>query len=303
MLRRLGRGGFGEVWEARHQLLARPAAVKLILGSSAADPLVVERFRREATATANLASPHTVTLYDFGVSESGQFYYVMERLDGIDLEHLVGHFGPLSAERLTHYLVQACRSLAEAHEFGLVHRDIKPSNLFACKLGIEVDVLKVLDFGLVRRQEQPSDVHLTQQNALLGTPAFMAPEVGLGQAVDGRTDVYSLCATAWALATGREPFPGETAVAVIMGHMMKPVPPLCDEVPGPLAELIEAGLAKDPGARPTARQLLRALLATGQSQLWDEERRLAWWSQHRPELGENVGTDQPTSLGFLPGLT
>ena len=304
LLRRLGQGGFGEVWEARHQLLARPAAVKLILGSSVADPLVVERFRREATATANLASPHTVTLYDFGVSESGQFYYVMELLDGTDLEHLVAKHGNLPPERLTHFLIQACRSLAEAHQSGLVHRDIKPSNLFACKLGIDVDVLKVLDFGLVRRQEQPSAAHLTQQDAIIGTPAFMAPEVALGQPIDGRTDVYSLCATAWMLAVGREPFRGETGLAVIMGHMLKPAPPIREEVPGfppALAELIEGGLAKDPSARPTARELLRALVATGLGQAWDEERRLAWWAQHRPELGEHVGTEQPTSLSFLPG--
>lgn len=304
LLRRLGVGGFGEVWEARHHLLARPAAVKVILGSSTSDPRVVERFRREATATANLASPHTVTLYDFGVSESGQFYYVMELLDGFDLEKLLLRHGPLPAERLAHYLVQACRSLAEAHELGLVHRDIKPSNLFACRLGIEADVLKVLDFGLVRRQLEGTDAQLTQENAVLGTPAFMAPESVLGQQLDGRTDIYGLCATAHLLATGKAPFSGETTMALLLAHMTEPPKALCDlspQVPKAFSDIILAGLAKTMTDRPTARELLRALLATGLAQEWDEERRQAWWHEHRPDVGGSVGTEEPTSLSYLPG--
>jgi DNA-binding NtrC family response regulator len=287
LLRRLGAGGFGEVWEARHQLLARPAAVKLILGSSASDPAMVERFRREAAVTASLASPHTVTLYDFGVSESGQFYYVMELLYGIDLEKLVIRFGPPAPERMAYYLEQACRSLGEAHAHGMVHRDIKPSNLFACRLGIEVDLLKVLDFGLVRRQAEPEDARITQCDVVMGTPAFIAPEAAEGKPVEGRTDIYSLAATAWSLLAGRPLFQTTSHIGMVMCHLREPPPPLVKYAPGVpqvLADIIMASLAKNPKDRPTALQMARMLLASGLPQAWDEERRQAWWKQYDPTV-------------------
>ena len=285
LLRRLGAGGFGEVWEARHELLARPAAVKLILDSSASDPAVVERFRREAAVTASLASPHTVTLYDFGVSESGQFYYVMELLDGIDLEKLGKRFGVLPPERMAYYLVQACRSLGEAHARGMIHRDIKPSNLFSCRLGIEVDVLKVVDFGLVRRQAEPEDARLTQCDVVMGTPAFIAPEIAEGKPVEGRTDIYSLAATAWSLLAGRPLFQATSPIGMVMCHLREAPPSLAEHVTGVpqvLASVIMASLAKDPKDRPTALDIARILLASGLPQTWDEERRQAWWAQYDP---------------------
>lgn len=303
LLRRLGVGGFGEVWEARHHLLARPAAVKLILGDSASDPKVIERFRREATATAGLASPYTVTLYDFGISESGQFYYVMELLDGFDLEQLVMKHGALPAERLVHYLVHATLSLAEAHERGLIHRDIKPSNLFACRLGIEADVLKVLDFGLVRRQLSGAEAQLTQENSFVGTPAFMAPESAVGGELDGRADIYSLCATAYMLATGEPPFSGNTAMAILLAHMAQAPKAPCDvapHIPQVLSDLILAGLAKAPADRPTAREFLSALRAIRLADKWDEEQRQSWWRQHRPDIGSSVDAEEPTSLTYFP---
>jgi hypothetical protein len=152
----LGKGGMGEVFRATHQMLARPAAVKLIrseiLGSStpSAARVITERFRREAEAAASLRSPHTISLYDFGVSQDGTFFLVMELLDGLDLETLVERFGPVPPARAVYLLRQACESLAEAHTRGLVHRDIKPSNIFTCRMGLEVDFVKVLDFGLVK---------------------------------------------------------------------------------------------------------------------------------------------------------
>ena len=158
----LGSGGMGEVWLAKHRLLARPAAVKLIRQEAqpgAAREQLVRRFQREAQVTAGLRSPHTVQLYDFGVNDSGSFYYVMELLQGLDLHHIVNRFGPQPAERVIMLLRQACRSLAEAHEHGLVHRDIKPANLFVARLGSEYDYLKVLDFGIVKDQPGQDDDH------------------------------------------------------------------------------------------------------------------------------------------------
>ncbi len=298
LLRKLGAGGFGEVWEARHQLLARPAAVKLILGSSASDPETVERFRREAAATASLASPHTVTLFDFGVSEQGQFYYVMELLDGIDLERLAERYGMLSPARLAHFLVQACRSLGEAHHRGMVHRDIKPSNLFACRLGIEVDVLKVLDFGLVRRADA-AEVRLTQQDTILGTPAFIAPEAAGGKPIEGRTDIYSLAASAWSLLAGRLPFESDNPIAMVMSHLNEPPPPLLDhakDVPPELAEIVMAGLAKNPKDRPNALEMARALEATGLPQAWTEDQRQEWWNRFIPTPEKVASSNQPTRI-------
>ena len=177
----LGSGGMGEVWRARHRLLARPAAIKLIRHDSqtgVAREELVRRFQREAQVTSALRSPHTVQLYDFGVDDSGGFYYVMELLEGMDMQTMVKRFGPQPAERVVMLLRQACRSLAEAHEHGLVHRDIKPANLFVTRLGYEYDYLKVLDFGIVKDQLSGYEVTmLSTQGLLPGTPAFMAPEL------------------------------------------------------------------------------------------------------------------------------
>ena len=183
LITKLGEGGMGEVWRARHQLLARPCAVKLIrpdrLGAGGRD-VALERFRLEARAIARLSSPNTVRLYDFGVSESGSLYFVMELLRGLDLFALVKSIGPLPPERVVYVLRQACRSLAEAHEAGLLHRDVKPHNLFLCRLGLDCDVVKVLDFGLVKSVGGEDDAQLTAEGALTGTPAYMPPERAAG---------------------------------------------------------------------------------------------------------------------------
>jgi serine/threonine-protein kinase len=168
----LGKGGMGEVWRARHRLLARPAAVKLVR-AEASDGLT-QRFEREAQATASLTSPHTVGLYDFGLNDEGTYYYVMELLDGLDLDTLVDKYGPVSPERAAYILIQACSSLGEAHDSGLVHRDIKPANLMVCRYGREFDFVKVLDFGLVALgPEKPADTKLTSEGLAAGTPGFM----------------------------------------------------------------------------------------------------------------------------------
>jgi DNA-binding NtrC family response regulator len=287
LLTKLGQGGMGEVWRAKHQYLARPAAIKLIKseGSSNRDE-VTERFRREAAATAQLCSPHTVTLYDFGVSDSGDFYYVMELLDGMDLETLVRSFGKQPAPRVASFLIQACRSLAEAHRHGMVHRDIKPANLHACRLGVDVDVLKVLDFGMVGRRGDPEDTRLTRQESLYGTPDYMAPEMCLdGRTLDGKTDMYSLGATAYWLLTGERVFEAEQVMQLLLKHLNEAPPRVTDkaDVPAPMADLIMRCLAKSPADRPSAAELWRELEASGIQDKWTTAQARAWWEEHLPE--------------------
>jgi DNA-binding NtrC family response regulator len=277
---RIGQGGMGEVWKAHHQLLARPAAIKLIRDESLRDPEVVARFRREATATAALASPHTVTLFDFGVSPDGDFYYVMELLDGIDLEALLERDGPIAPARLAHFLVGACKSLAEAHAVQMVHRDIKPSNLFACRMGLEEDVLKVLDFGLAR-QATPDGARLTQANQTFGTPYYMAPETATGNdVIDGRTDMYSLGATAYELLTGRHVFEATNPVQIMFKHVQDAPTPIRAhaDVPEPLAGLVMRCLAKKLDERPTAVEMWTTLAESGLPQQWTPARAREWWA-------------------------
>jgi serine/threonine-protein kinase len=221
LLELIGRGGMGEVWLASHNLLARPAAIKLIR-SDALDmepggiDTALTRFEQEAQATALLQSHHTVDLYDFGVSDNGTFYYVMELLDGIDLESVVGRFGLLPVERVVHILRQACRSLGEAHRRGLVHRDVKPSNLFLCQRVFEHDFVKVLDFGLVKHQtvDAAGADALTRKGLLAGTPSYLAPELAMGaEEIDGRADIYALGCVSFKLLTGRCVFEEDTALA------------------------------------------------------------------------------------------
>jgi hypothetical protein len=296
LVERLDQGGMGEVWRARHRMLARPAAVKLIrpdrLGlehGRAAENLVL-RFEREAQATAALHSAHTVDLYDFGVTREGTFYYVMEILDGLDLESLVRRFGPVPAERAAHLLLHACDSLDDAHYAGLIHRDIKPANLYACRRGRQHDFLKVLDFGLVKSSwtELGSETGLSRESAITGTPAYLAPEVVLGErAIDGRVDIYGLGCVAYWLVAGQRVFEGETPMQLAMHHVQTiPVLPSRRgevEVPRALEDLVMACLEKDPARRPgSARELAERLEATGLASDWTEARAREWWDTHLP---------------------
>jgi eukaryotic-like serine/threonine-protein kinase len=301
----LGKGGMGEVFRATHQMLARPAAVKLIrpeiLGSSSpgAARVIVERFRREAEAAASLRSPHTISLYDFGVANDGTFFFVMELLDGLDLETLVERFGPVPPERSVHFLRQVCDSLQEAHTRGLVHRDIKPSNIFTCRLGLEVDFVKVLDFGLVKAVDEGGReaTLLTAPDSTTGTPAYIAPEVVRGDRVaDHRVDIYTLGCVAYWLLTGRLVFQAPNAIQLMYQHAnTAPVPPsqLSEfEVPAALDAVILACLAKFPEERPqTAAELSRQLLAALPSPGWTEELAHRWWDRHHPETARLDHTD------------
>jgi serine/threonine protein kinase len=293
----LGKGGMGEVFRATHQMLARPAAVKLIrseiLGSSSpsAARVITERFRREAEAAASLRSPHTISLYDFGVAQDGTFFLVMELLDGLDLETLVERFGPVPPERAIYLLRQACASLAEAHSRGLVHRDIKPSNIFTCRMGLDVDFVKVLDFGLVKAigDREREATLLTAPDATTGTPAYIAPEVVRGDRVpDHRVDIYTLGCVGYWLLTGRLVFQGANAIQMMFQHAnTAPVPPSQRselEIPPELDSVILACLAKEPDERPRdASELSRLLAGALPRESWNEERAHRWWDRHHPE--------------------
>ena len=307
----LGKGGMGEVWRAEHRLLAREAAIKLInadLVKAADREQIQERFKREAQTIASLRSRNTVELFDYGVTADGMLFFVMELLDGIDLETLTDRHGPQPASRVVALLIQVCNSLAEAHDAGLVHRDIKPANIFICRAADEVDVVKVLDFGLVLAPA-PTDAaplssaqavpdgspsnpqgelsaRLTQQGSYLGTPTFMPPEQAIGVEVDGRADLYSLGCVAWWLLTGRLVFPTNDAMAALAAHMTHVPPPLRPLVkgtlPGELERLIVQCLSKNPAERPqSARALANSLraIAFESKELWTAERGQTWWSE------------------------
>jgi len=296
LVERLGAGGMGEVWRAEHRLLARPAAIKLVRADSHGfhdgDRAVQlrERFGREAQATAWMRSPHTVELYDFGIANDGTFYYVMELLEGFNLEELVNRFGPVPAERAIHLLRHVCHSLAEAHEKGLIHRDIKPANIFACRYGREVDFGKVLDFGMVKHQRTPelAETQLTGDHAVLGSPGFMSPEQVLGQReVDSRADLYAVGCVGYWLLTGQLVFPGSTAMEIMVKHAQaNPEPPSVRtelEIPPTLDQLILTCLAKDPAARPQSADMLAdALASVPTSSPWMRARARELWDRHLP---------------------
>jgi hypothetical protein len=280
---KLGAGGMGEVWRARHRLLVRPAAIKIIraelLAATHRDPgQALRRFEREARATAALRSPHTVQLYDFGETEEGALFYVMELLVGIDLENLVTRFGPIPAERAIHILKQVCQSLEEAHRNGLTHRDIKPANVFVSGIGTELDFAKVLDFGLVGlRAAQPVEAggKMTTEAGIACTPAYAAPEIARGEPTyDHRVDIYAVGCVAYWLVTGELVFTGTTAMQMLIDHASTPPPrpQTRTELPIPrdLEDLIMECLEKDPARRPAVPQP------------WTGERADTWWRSHAP---------------------
>jgi eukaryotic-like serine/threonine-protein kinase len=294
LVERLGKGGMGEVWRAQHRLLARPAAIKLIrpevLGGE--DPgtreLLLRRFEREAQATAQMCSPHTLALYDFGVADDGTFYYVMELLDGFDLARLVERFGPVPPARAVHFLRQVCASLGEAHEAGLIHRDVKPANLYVCRYGREVDFIKVLDFGLVKH-DRPGRVDEGAENLSAahmspgGTPAFMSPEQALGESpVDARSDLYAVGCVAYWLLTGSLVFRGVTPMETVVMHVSRePEPPsqrTTRPIPPDLEGIVLSCLAKNPAERPqTADELAERLVRARIGEAWTREQAMAWW--------------------------
>ncbi|HET9373126.1 MAG TPA: serine/threonine-protein kinase [Vicinamibacterales bacterium] len=301
---RIGEGGMGEVWIARHRMLARPSAIKLIrpelLGT---DPhsraMAIARFEREARATAALGSTHTVNVHDFGLTDEGAFFYVMELLDGMSLDTLVRKYEPVPPARAIHLLRQVCHSLGEAHSRGLIHRDVKPANIFTCRLGPDADFVKVLDFGLVKNVDRGDRPEITAVHLGAGTPAYMAPELAFGQAViDGRADLYAVGCVGYWLLTGQMVFKAETSMATILAHVRnEPEPPSHKSkypVPTALDEVILQCLAKKPSGRPPDAQTLDRMLAAIQTAgTWTTDDARRWWDEHHPV----TKAEQPTTRG------
>jgi serine/threonine-protein kinase len=271
----------GAVYLAEHQLLKRPCALKLILPGVESDPKNQARFEREVRLTAALAHPNTVEIYDYGRTEDGIYYYVMEYLPGSNLTELVERYGPLPPGRVVYLLRQVCGSLSEAHAAGLIHRDIKPSNIFASRRGGVDDVAKLLDFGLALPVANLDAPQLSGEGRVLGTPLFMSPEQAKGDGeLDGRSDIYSLGAVAYYLLTGHPPF-NANGIRLLVAHARDPVVPpslVRDDIPDDLERVVLRCLAKDAADRfPDSEGLERALGECACVRDWDQGRAARWW--------------------------
>jgi serine/threonine-protein kinase len=260
------------------------------------------RFEREVQLTAQLTHPNTVAVFDYGRTPDGVFYYAMEYLDGGDLEQLVEYAGPLPPGRAVWILEQLCRALGEAHALGLIHRDIKPSNVLLCERGQEGDVVKVCDFGLVKDLNAETDTHITQDGALTGTPLYLSPEgITTPEAVDARSDLYSLGALAHFLLTSGPVFPGRTLVEICAAHLHSiPSPPsaLNAAIPAELDAIVLRCLEKKPGSRFTsALDLRQALLGCPLPEPWSAEHAAAWWAAHRQPFQRHCLERRKAQLG------
>ncbi|MBX3131207.1 MAG: serine/threonine protein kinase [Polyangiaceae bacterium] len=307
LLEKIGEGGMGVVYRARHAMLRRPTAVKL-LPPEKAGTTTVSRFEREVRLTARLTHPNTVAVYDYGRTPDGLFYYAMELLDGIDLEHLVRTHGPQPPARVVHVLQQVCGSLAEAHAIGLVHRDIKPANVILCQRGGQSDVAKVVDFGLVKElipEPTRGAPQLSGVNAIVGTPLYLSPEaVTEPERVDARSDLYALGAVAYFLLTAQPVFAHGSVMEICAAHLHeRPVAPslrLGERLPEDLDELVLACLAKLPAARPASADTLRSALLALDVGAWTERDSARWWQEHAETLHDHLPVarheDSPTAL-------
>ncbi|MCA9080383.1 MAG: serine/threonine protein kinase [Planctomycetaceae bacterium] len=280
--RLLGRGGMGEVHLAEHVLLRRPCAIKLIKPEQSGNVEALERFEKEVRSTARLTHWNTIEIFDYGQSDDGAFYYVMEYLPGLNLQQIVEMNGPLPPERVIHLLMQVCDALAEAHDRGLVHRDIKPANIFAASRGGVFDVAKLLDFGLVREHGGTTDdAGLTRQGLITGSPLFISPEQVLGEPPDSRSDLYSLGVVGYYLLTGHVPFESSKAIEVLMGHAREEPTPIESHgiaIPQDLAQIVMRCLEKTPAARyGSALELQVALRHCELSGVWTREKAALWW--------------------------
>ena len=284
---KIGEGGMGVVYKARHALLRRETAIKLLLPDKA-DAASVERFEREVQLTCRLTHPNTVQVYDYGHTPEGIFYYAMEYLPGPNLHDLVERFGPQPEGRVIHILAQVCESLNEAHQLGLVHRDIKPANVILCNRGGVPGCVKVLDFGLVReyRDADPEHLKITVEPGVIGTPLFMSPEaIKDSRRSDPRSDIYSVGALGYFLLTGEYVFTAESDLALYAKHLTEPPIPPSQRTKNPvspeLEKIILRCLEKNPGLRPQSVGELRALLLTcPHAADWEPAERAAWWEQH-----------------------
>ena len=284
LLDKIGEGAMGQVYRARHSLLARDTAVKMLKPDVVSDEAVA-RFEEEVQQTSLLTHPNTVEIYDFGRTDEGIFYYAMEYLDGYDLGTLIERSGPQPASRTVHILRQVCLSLREAHDAGLIHRDIKPKNIILCARGGEYDVVKVVDFGLVK-DVSVADRGVTQMNIIPGTPPYIAPErMKAGADIDARVDIYALGAVGFSLLTAEPVFDGDTAVEIAYKAMHEepgaPSERTTASIPQDLDELIHRMLAPRPDDRPVdVNSLLRELDEIASRLPWERSQAAAWWKEN-----------------------
>jgi eukaryotic-like serine/threonine-protein kinase len=280
--RKIGEGGMGVVYKANHALLHRPAAIKLLPPDRAGDESL-KRFEREVQLTSQLTHPNTIAIYDFGRTDEGSFYYAMEYLDGLDLQSLVDEHGPQDPARVAHLLAQLAGALVEAHGVGLIHRDVKPANVMVCERGGVLDVVKVLDFGLIKQTGASDDLTQTDVQRIVGTPLYLSPEALVApESVDARSDLYAVGAVGYFLLTGVTPFTGKNVIEVCGHHLhTQPLAPserLGAPIPAELEALIMSCLAKSPQERPASAAVLRdALLRFAAG--WTQQRAAAWWSE------------------------
>jgi serine/threonine-protein kinase len=296
----------GEVYLARHRLMKRPCAVKLIHPERMREPAFAARFEREVAAMARLNHPSAVQVYDYGRTADGAFYYVMEWLPGLTLDEVVERAGPLPPSRVAHILRPICGAARAAHRLGLVHRDVKPGNIMLCRFEDRADVAKLLDFGLVKESGAGADVRLTQAGSLLGTPAYMSPEQARGESGIGpASDLYSLGAVAYFLLTARPPFTGNNILEVLNAHTSAAVLPpsaLRPGVPSDLEAVILRLLAKDPTARfLDAGAVESALAACDCAGQWSEADATDWWA--RKPTAPAAASAEPATPGAQDGTT
>jgi serine/threonine-protein kinase len=300
--RRLGEGGMGIVYQARHAMLRRPTAVKVLLPDKAGDESV-RRFEREVQMTSQLSHPNTISIFDYGRTLEGDFYYAMEYLEGMNLQELVAGFGPQEPGRVAHILRQVAGSLSEAHGAGLIHRDVKPANVILCERGGLPDVAKVVDFGLVKDLQAHEPVEVTAANTIAGTPLYLSPEaITNGETVGPESDLYALGAVGYFLLTGRPPFEG--TLIEVCGHHLHTVPRPPSErlgrsLPRQLEAVLLRCLEKDPARRPaSASELATALGACAGPDLaeWTQARASAWWREHGPGAEPEPGEVDDSTL-------
>lgn len=295
---RLGAGGMGEVYQAEHTLLKRPCAIKLIKADNEANTLAINRFEKEVKATARLTHWNTVEIYDYGRTDDGTFYYVMELLPGLSLEEIVEGFGPLPPERVVHLLRQICGALSEAHSVGLIHRDIKPPNIFASQRGGVNDVAKLLDFGLVKEDAESLEETSAKHGSFSGTPLYMSPEQATAyENVDGRADIYSLGAVGFYLLTGQTPFASKNVLELLTAHQKTEVPAptqLNSAIPDDIEQIILKCMAKSPTDRfQDADELRDALDHCSLANKWGPKEAAKWWKDNH---GQSTGIE-----GKAPG--
>ena len=297
LMERLGAGGMGEVYKAEHVLLKRPCAIKLIKPASEADANAIARFEKEVKTTARLTHWNTIEIYDYGRTDDGTFYYVMELLPGMSLEDLVEKHGPLPPERVVHLLRQICWALQEAHSVGLIHRDIKPANVFASQRGGVFDVAKLIDFGLVKQGSQSSPDTATNRGSFSGTPLYMSPEQASAyEDVDRRADIYSLGGVAYYLLTGQPPFTSKNVLELLAAHQNLEVASpsrLNAAVPADLDQIILKCMAKNPSERfQDADEMRSALEQCSCANEWGPREAAGWWRSRegatKPEWQEQT---------------